>query len=353
MPWLEAVPALLESYLGGQAAGHAIVDVLLGDANPSGKLAETFPCAQEDCASDPYFPGHPRQVEYREGLFVGYRYFDTAARDVLFPFGHGLSYTSFAYEHPRLIDDATTLDMDLDDAEVAVSVEVVNTGEREGAEVVQLYVHRPDSPVVRPQQELRAFAKVSLQPGERKEVSFRLTRRAFALYDVGTSAWQVEPGLAELRFASSSRDIRQTLTLSLASSFVAKSEAVDDVYRAFGEGGEGLSDESFSALLGRPLPVPRIPDPLTRNSTLDDARDTWLGRMLFRMTHWGAQRMLRSSGQAEFLEALETGLAETPLRSLVQLGGGRFRFRHLDAMIHMMNGQWWRGIRVLFGAKSG
>ena len=182
--------------------------MLFGIANPSGKLAETFPITQEDVAADRWFPGEGRQVQYREGLYVGYRHFDSAALPVLFPFGHGLSYTSFAYN-----DLTATVQGD----RCRVELEVTNTGVLKGAEVVQLYVHDAERSMYRPEQELRAFSKVALEPGEAKTVAMELDRSAFAVFDRQAQRWVVEAGAFEVRVGSSSRDIRLTAGIEMAS----------------------------------------------------------------------------------------------------------------------------------------
>ncbi|REK55966.1 MAG: glycosyl hydrolase [Thermobacillus sp.] len=203
MPWLGHAKAVLEAYLGGQAMGGAVADVLFGDVNPSGKLAETFPHKLSDNPSHLFFPGEGDRVEYREGLFVGYRYYDAKEIEPLFPFGHGLSYTTFAYEKIE-IDRAR-----MSDGETAeVRVTIANTGERAGKEIVQLYVRDRESSVIRPVKELKGFAKVELQPGERKTVTFRLGKRAFAYYEPAIRDWRVESGEFDILVGASSRDIR-------------------------------------------------------------------------------------------------------------------------------------------------
>lgn len=203
MPWIHKVKGVLETYLGGQAVGGAVVDVLYGDVNPSGKLPETLPLKLEDNPSYIFYSGEGDKVEYREGVFVGYRYYDKKKMEVLFPFGHGLSYTSFLFSNLKVSQKR----MD-DTEELQVTVEVKNTGHCAGKEVVQLYVAAPeDGEVIRPVRELRGFEKVELAPGERKTVSFRLGRRAFAYYDTEISDFRVPTGEYRIEIGRSSRDI--------------------------------------------------------------------------------------------------------------------------------------------------
>lgn len=210
MPWIGRVRAVLETYLGGQGVGEATVRVLYGGVNPSGCLPETFPLKLTDNPSYLFYGGEKDRVEYREGIFVGYRYYDRKETEVLFPFGHGLSYTSFAYSDLRLsaqqIDDTDTL---------SVTVTVKNVGSRFGKCVVQLYVSDLESTVRRPVRELKGFEKVALEPGEEKTISFFLGKRAFAYWDTALQDWHVESGVFAVEIGESSRKIllRQEVTV--------------------------------------------------------------------------------------------------------------------------------------------
>lgn len=202
MPWITKVKGVLEAYLGGQAVGAAEYDILFGKTNPSAKLPETFPLKLEDNPSHLNFPGEKDKVEYREGIFVGYRYYDKKKMEVLFPFGHGLSYTTFEYSNLKLSSERIK-----DTEEVSVFVDITNTGALAGKEVVQLYVADEESTVIRPEKELRDFAKVELQPGETKTVAFTLSKRSFAYYNTAISNWHVESGNFRILIGKSSRDI--------------------------------------------------------------------------------------------------------------------------------------------------
>ena len=212
MPWVDQVPAILESYLAGEAVGDAQYRILFGDVNPSGKLAETFPLRLEDNPTYPYYGREGEDAVYREGVLVGYRYYDTKHMKVLFPFGHGLSYTEFEYSDLELsaekMKDTDTLQ---------VSVIVKNTGNRAGKEVVQLYVAPKDPEFVRPEKELRAFEKISLEPGESRKVTFTLGKRAFAYWNVMLHDWHVVSGEYEILIGKSSRDIVQQKAVQVES----------------------------------------------------------------------------------------------------------------------------------------
>ncbi|AWB46611.1 glycosyl hydrolase [Paenibacillus sp. CAA11] len=212
MPWVDRVKGLIEGYLGGQALGGAVADLLFGDANPNGKLAETFPRKLSDNPSYLFFPGEGDKVEYREGIFVGYRYYDTKHVEPLFPFGHGLSYTSFEYSGLS-VNKKTIRDTDT----VEVMLTIKNTGTTAGKEIVQLYVKDVESTVVRPEKELKGFVKVDLAPGEEKAVTFTLDKRAFAYYNTGLKDWHVESGEFELLVGASSKDIRLSESITVIS----------------------------------------------------------------------------------------------------------------------------------------
>ncbi len=212
MPWIGQVRAVLEAYLGGQAVGDAVVKVLFGDVNPSGHLAESFPIKLQDNPSYLYYGGEGNRTEYREGVFVGYRYYDKKDMDVLFPFGHGLSYTTFEYSNLRLsakeIKDTDT---------VTVTVTVTNTGKRFGKAVAQLYVGDKESTPIRPVRELKGFEKVALNPGESKDVTFTLCKRAFAYWNEAIHDWHVETGDFTIEVGASSRDLPLKETVKVES----------------------------------------------------------------------------------------------------------------------------------------
>jgi len=213
MPWIDKVSAVLCVYLGGANVGAATTALLFGDANPCGKLAETWPLKLEDNPSYLNFPGHEGVVEYREGVYVGYRYYDKKRMDVLYPFGHGLSYTQFTYSDLELSDSKIS-----DTGELTVTCKVRNSGGTPGKEAVQLYVGNPQCGVGRPILELRGFEKVSLAPGEEKTVVFTLNKRAFAYYEPAISDWRAETGEYTIRIGASSRDIRLSAPVELEAS---------------------------------------------------------------------------------------------------------------------------------------
>lgn len=210
--WIDNVPAVLEGWMMGQAGAAALADILFGRVNPCGKLGETFPLKLADTPSHTNWPGGAGKVHYGEGIFIGYRYYDAKEMPVLFPFGHGLSYTTFEYSNAKI---SSTKFKDADG--LTVSVDVTNTGKLTGKEIVQVYVHDQKSDLIRPQKELKGFAKVELDPGETKTVSFKLDFRSFAYYHPEHKQWITEDGDFDILIGASSADIRCRLTATLQS----------------------------------------------------------------------------------------------------------------------------------------
>jgi beta-glucosidase len=215
MPWLDEVRAVVQGWFSGQEAGHAIADVLLGRAEPGGRLPQTFPARLEDDPTHPehpdrQYPGEDGHVEYREGLYIGYRHVDRTGLAPLFPFGFGLSYTTFELGELRLRGDTVE-----PDGEIGVTIPVRNTGKRAGQTVIQLYVHDVEARLERPSKELKAFTKVTLQPNEAQDVNFTLDMRALAYYDDRRQAWVADVGDFELLIGTSSADLPRTARVRL------------------------------------------------------------------------------------------------------------------------------------------
>lgn len=343
MPWLEDVAAVVEGYLGGQAGGGALADVLTGVVEPGGRLAETFPRHLDEVPAQRNFPGGPSTVEHREGLYVGYRYHDTVGGDVLFPFGYGLSYTTFTYGEVAVDRSEVGPDELADGATVGVELDVTNTGERAGSTVVQLYVRDVESCVHRPDRELRAFAKVHLEPGATERVRLELGHRGFAFWDTELGGWTVEPGVFELLVGTSSRDHvgQAAVTVTGEASPVRDEPAVYrrpprylDVDRA-----------SFEALLGRSAPPNEgFGRPFTRNTPIGATASTPVGRVLVPQVE---RRLLESFGDDDAGRALATSMAdEAPLRSLLMSG---MTEEQLDTILDLLNGRWGSGANRVVG----
>ena len=242
MGWDDRAKAVLHGYLGGQAGALAIAKLLLGDANPSGKLSETIPLCYEDVPSAPYYPGLEATSEYREGLYIGYRYFDSAHKAVKYPFGFGLSYTEFGYSDLKVHDDSVTF-------------LIRNIGSVAGEEIAQLYIHADTNGMFRPEQELKGFAKVHLEPGEEKERTIPLSHRSFSVWSILEKDWVTEPGSYEIRVGASSRDIRLQATIEKNGAIPANPYS-DPVFAPYYNAQvQNIPDDAFAALLGREIPT--------------------------------------------------------------------------------------------------
>lgn len=253
-PWQERAQAVLEGWLSGQAGGSAIADLLLGAATPSGKLAETIPLRHVDNPALGNFPGAFGRVHYGEGLLIGYRWYDTRQMPVAYPFGHGLSYTTFTYDDLEVL-----IRSDGAEPEVEITVTVTNTGDRPGTETVQVYVTDHESTVSRPAQELRAFARVTLDPAESRPVTLSLGRRAFAFWNETLNRWAVEGGRFGLRVGASSRDIRLETTIGLTGDNLVlplRSDSSAEEWLSHADAGPWLraaiGDEGFGAIIADP-----------------------------------------------------------------------------------------------------
>ncbi len=335
MPWQDDVAAIVESYVGGQASGAALVSVLFGDAEPGGRLAETFPASLDDVASDPWFPGRTRQVQHREGLFVGYRHHVTTGVAPLFPFGHGLGYTAFAWS------DATLDRSELAPGEgLTLTLTVTNTGARAGSDVVQVYLADRSGVVLRPERQLAGFAKVRLDPGASTVVSVEVPARAFQFYDVEASDWLTPDGPFELLVARSSADVEARLPGRVVNGVTSAAEPADTPAIA------GSAAE-FERRLRRPVPPVAAARPFTRNSTIDELSATGIGRALRRLLLAAAVEGIPEDDTATRL-MFQRGVEELPLRAAAIFSEGRIRLPAVDAILALAN----RDVRGLGGVAS-
>lgn len=349
MPWIDKVSAVFEVYLGGQGGGTAIARLLSGEVNPSGKLAETFPLHLEDHPAHQYFPGGKDVVEYRESIYVGYRYYDTANVDVLFPFGHGLSYTSFEYSNLTLSHDSMSDDDTLD-----VSLDVSNTGDYAGKEVIQLYVRDIESTIFRPQQELKAFTKIHLLPNETKTISFKLDKRAFAYWDINHHDWLVESGVFEIRVGSSSRDIRisQSVTITTTSDYTPDVSNQEQLQNYYDLSLNTFDYDAFAALFENELPVDRPVKrgQYTTNTAIGDMNGSFVARQLRNFMLSEAKKRIKDDHELMANREL-TLLDEIPLRLLSLLTDGAISLNQIDALVHLTNGHYWTGIRMFLAER--
>lgn len=352
MPWRSLPRAILLTYLSGCQSGAALADLLLGAVSPSGKLAETWPAALDDTALGDAFPDMDREVLYRESMLVGYRYYDAAGVEPAYPFGFGLSYTTFEYGDLAVRPASSAVDGAVPSYEVSFTVR--NTGTRDGSEVVQLYV-APEPGVMSapaPPQQLVAFEKVHLASDEAVRVVLVASERAFSSWRTDSGSWEVRPGEYELRVASSSRDVRLRAGVQVEAPAPAPLRAAPpDIYEHPRPGcfrGAG-STAAFRALYARPLPEARPTTPFTVDSTVGDMGASWFGRRMFRLIDWVMSEP--ASKMDRYQRAMMKEMAaEMPLRSLTTSG---VPLEAVDGFVRMLNGRYLLGfcdvVRALLG----
>ena len=333
-PWANHCKALVYGCLGGQAGAGALVEVLTGAQNPCGKLAETWARSYADTPAKAHFGGDGPTVEYREGLYVGYRYYNTAGVPTAFPFGYGLSYTSFAYS-------------DLKADETGVTLTVTNTGSCAGAEVVQLYVAKPDAKVFRPAKELKGFTKVQLEAGESKTVTIPLDDKAFRYWNVKTDRWEVEGGSYQLLVGASSADIRLTAAVTVAGTGAPDPYAGKKLEHYRTAQVQNVPDAEFEALLGRPIPENKVH--IDRNMTLGEMGHGrspigWLAAAVL-------GTLLRRSikkGKPDLNILFQYNM---PLRALAKMTNGAISMGMVDGIVMELQGFWIIGlVRVIVEA---
>lgn len=337
LPWLDKCRAVLHGYLGGQAGAGAMADALTGKLNPSGKLAETWPMTLGDTPAANYFPGGEATSEYREGLYIGYRYYETAGVPVRFPFGHGLSYTTFSY---------SALEAD----EKSVRFTLTNTGALPGAEVVQLYVGKKNAAVFRPARELKGFAKARLAPGESRSVTIALDDKAFRYWNGKSGRWETEGGTYQIMVGASCADIRLTAEVELPGSGAPLPYEGMELPSYQTGRVQNVPDREFAALLGHAVP-PHLWDrsaPLDLNDTFAQLcyAKGWVGRLVYRITK-GQLDKSEAAGKPD-LDALFR--YNMPIRAIAKMTGGGVDMAMARAMIGIFNGRFFHGVGALASA---
>jgi beta-glucosidase len=325
MPERSCYRAAIHGYLGGQAGAGAMAEALLGDINPSGKLNETWPLCLEDVPSTPYFPSKERTAEYREGLFVGYRYFETVGKPVRYPFGYGLSYTTFAYS-------------DLSATKDGVTFTVTNTGRRDGAEVAQVYISCRDGKVYRPRKELKGFQKIFLKAGESQRVTVPLDDKAFRYFNTKTNQWEVETANYDVMVAASVSDVKMTTTVRLMG-VEAESAELPSYYSGHIE---AVSDEEFETLLGYPIPDGSWGGELTANDALCQLyyAKSAAARGLYKLlTH--LKEKADAKGKPDLTIMF---IYNMPLRGIAKMSNGMVSRKMVDDLVFLVNGHFFRGL---------
>lgn len=339
MPWIYKVNALLNAYLPGEAGGEAIYNIVFGKVNPSGKLAETYPIKLEDNIVSQYFPMGPKNVEYRESIFVGYRYYDSADKNVLFPFGYGLSYTKFEYSDLKIND-------------LTISYTVKNVGDKDGYEICQLYISDPSPIVYKAKKELKGFKKVFIKAGESVVVEHSLDYRSFAFYNTLINDWYAQNGNYDIMIGASSRDIR--LQGEIYVEFDQTEKNVPDYknicpsYYAIDNISE-ISQREFYALYGNDVP-PNIPSKrgyFDYNTTIGELKVCLVGKMIVKFAPSVIKSQVPNADLTTLL-MIQQGMEEMPLRGLVGITSGLVHNKVIEGMLLWGNKHYFRAMNRMF-----
>ena len=334
MPWHHCLKAILHGYLYGQAGAGAILDILTGKINPSGRLAETYPVRYEDTPAFRCFPAAERNSEYRESLFVGYRYYDTAKVRVQYPFGFGLSYTTFEYRNLKL-------------DEMGVEFTLTNTGDRDGSEVVQLYVGMKDAKVFRPEKELKGFQKVFLKAGESKNVRINFDDKTFRYWNVHTQRWETEGGVYRFMVGASCLDIRLEMQAEVPGTTETYPYYTNRMSSYYSGLIQKVDDKEFEELLGTPIPSGKWSGDLTVNDAI--CQMYYAKSALARFIYKKLTKMKKKSEDAGKPDLNILFIYNMPFRAIAKMTGGMVSMEMAEGMVAVVNGHFFRGIGRVIG----
>jgi beta-glucosidase len=329
MPWIDKCEAVIHGYLSGQAGAKAMLNAITGKVNPSGKLNETYPFAYEDTPSSPYFPSKERNAEYREGLYVGYRYFETVQKPVRFPFGFGLSYTTFAYS-------------DLTVSQKEVTFTLANTGKVDGAEIAQVYVSAKGGKVYRPAKELKGFAKIFLKAGESKTVTIALDDKAFRYFNEKTNRFEIDGGTYEIQVGASCADIKLKGAILVKGTDAPAPVDTDKIPSYMSGDILNVSDQEFTTLLGHAIPDGHWSGQLEMNDAICQLyyAKRWIGRLVYRIM----TNMLNKSIEKGKPDLNIMFIYNMPFRGIGKMTGGMVSQYMVEGMVKAVNGHFFKGL---------
>lgn len=334
MPWHGCLKGLLHGYLNGQAGADAVLDILTGKVNPSGKLNETYPVRYEDTPAYSYFPSKERNAEYRESLYVGYRYYDTGNVQVQYPFGFGLSYTKFTYSGLKISD-------------MGASFMITNTGSRDGAEIAQLYVSLPGGQVFRPKKELKGFQKVFLKAGESRRIEILFDEKMFRYWDVRTDRWQIESGTYEILIGASAADIRLQGTLAVAGTMKTCPYDREKLPSYYSGSIEKVSDGEYERLLGHKIPSGKWTGELGLNDAICQMQ--YAKSALARFLYKRLTKMKEKSEAAGKPDLNILFIYNMPFRGIAKMTGGAVSIEMAEGMVQEANGHLFGGLGKIIG----
>ena len=335
MPWHQYVKGIVHGYLGGQAGASAMVNVLTGKVNPSGKLNETYPIHYEDTPCYHYYPGKERSSEYREALYVGYRYYTTIDKQVRYPFGYGLSYTTFRYCNLKLSEQGATF-------------RIENTGNVTGAEVAQLYVGKKSDTVFRPVRELKGFKRVVIEPGEEKEVTIPFDDKTFRFYDTRTNTWEIESGEYQIMIGTDAQTMQLQAPMQVAGTVAEGPYRKDEMPEYFSGKVKAVGDEAFETLYGRPIPDGSWSGEIGIN---DAVCQLYYGKGIFGKVFYGILRLMLKISDWRGKPNLNVLFNyNMPIRGYAKMTGGFVTMEMARALTEMANGHRIKGTAHLIRA---
>jgi len=337
LPFTDRVAGLVHGYLGGEAGARAMMEVLTGKVNPSGKLSETLPYGYDDCPSADHFGKSDTEIEYRESIFIGYRYYATATVPTRFPFGYGLSYTKFEYSDLKVDEKGATF-------------KVKNVGKVAGKEAVQMYIGLKNSEIFRPKYELKGFDKVELQPGEEKEVTILFDEYSFRYFNVKTNKWEIEGGDYDVYIGASSMDIRLTGAVHQEGTGAEAPYVKTELPTYYTGQVRHVPSDEFEKLIGHKVETTRV---VIKGNRIEVKPETaicdmkyskgWFGRFFNRMLRFVIW-LLPKFGQRATANTITMGVYYTPLRNMSRASGGMICWGQLMGLITMFNGHFWKGL---------
>lgn len=330
MPWHHCLKALLYGGLYGQAGAEAMAELITGVQNPSGKLSETYPVRYEDTPAFLNFPSEERNAEYREGIYVGYRYYDTAKVNVLYPFGHGLSYTTFLYDNLEVHKDG-------------INVRITNTGSREGAEIVQLYVGKKKARVFRPEKELKGFQKVYLKVGESRIIQIPFDDKTFRYWNVRTDQWEIEGGQYDILVGASSKDIRLKGSIDIIGTTEKYPYYTNRMPSYYSGNIHQVEDDEFAELLGRPVPDGKWSGDLDINDAICQMYYAKSG--LARFIYKELTKRKKKSEEKGTPDLNILFIYNMPFRAIAKMTGGMVSMEMVEGIVEMVNGHFFKGMK--------
>ena len=340
MPWNNKVQAILTGYLGGEAGASAIVNILYGKVNPSGKLSETYSIKLEDTPCYNYFPGNEVYSDYKEGIYVGYRYYDTSKVDVLYPFGYGLSYTEFEYSN---------LQVEQNNTDIELSFDIKNTGKMNGEEISQIYISELDSKVFKPIKELKSFAKTEIEVGKTKKVNIKLDRKAFEYYNIETNKWSVESGKYKILIGKSVKDIVLEKEITIKSDDENIKKIVSDKY--YSGKIKDITDEEFENLLGRKLPNKKInKKDFSEENTIEQMKNTFLGGIVYRKNIKKMKKLIKEKNINKAIKVMMD--IQKPVKKFYEKKNSKYNEGKIKGFIEINKGNTFKGIKMIIKSKK-